>query len=123
MKNLYRMMKLLLHDVHEPKKPKVQTKGHTVCYECYMYAFSETNDFLSTVVSKRRLMHIEDSFKQFREVQNKRQGKGIFKQGVKTGRIKKPFLNRHLYPIIECEICTKQLPKSDTERYEIEMLP
>jgi len=112
------MMKLLLHDVHEPKKPKVQTKGHTVCYECYMYAFSETNDFLSTIVSKRRLMHIEDSFKQFREVQNKQQGKGIFKQGVKTGRIKEHFVFR----TEECEICTKRLSIADTERYEIEML-
>ena len=117
MKNLYRMMKLLLHEIHESNsKPKVSsTEGHTVCYECYCYAFTTTNDFLKSIVSERRLMHIEDSFKQFKEMQNS-YGKGIFKDGIKTGRIK------HLFSSTECEICTKPIPKDTTDRYEIEML-
>ena len=116
MKNLIKMLKLLfIHESEEQRIP-IEMNVHNACYDCYMYSVSESDSFMQTIVKPSRLSHIKQSFIDFCSMLDYN-GKGIFKTGVLTGYIQKPYLIQFAR---ECDICFYPLPKKPTERYEIE---
>ena len=118
MQNIIKMLKLLfIHNETEEQRIPIEMNVHNVCYDCYIYSGSESDSFMETIVSKNRLSHIKQSFRNFCSMLDYN-GKGIFKTGVLTGYIQEPYLGQASR---ECDICFKSLPKNPTERYEIEL--